>query len=185
MCWIVLAGLALWASQPGELPETARARAAAADLLSESRSLLMKEMAAKEASGALQACSMAALEMAKKYEREGWRVRRVSDRLRNPADAPDSYESAVLADFAARHARGELTAETEHVGLEKVAGRDYVRYLRPILISGAICLKCHGGPEDLAPGVGGRLQSLYPKDKATGYRLNDLRGAVSIRIPAR
>jgi hypothetical protein len=173
------------ASQSGEPPEAARAREVAQTLLNESRALLMKEISALGPAGALQECSAVALDLAKKHEGDGWRIRRVSDRLRNPADAPDKYETAVLASFAAKHSKGALGPDTEQI--EVVTGNDgkHLRYMRPITIAGALCLKCHGGAGEIAPDVQARIRQLYPADRATGYRLNDLRGAVSIRIPMR
>ena len=52
-----------------------------------------------------------------------------------------------------------------------------------IVIVNPVCLTCHGRPEDLAPEVRARLQALYPRDQATGYRLGDVRGAVSVKVP--
>lgn len=50
-------------------------------------------------------------------------------------------------------------------------------------IAAPLCLTCHGQPEEIAPEVREKLQTLYPSDQATGYRLNDLRGAVSVAMP--
>lgn len=38
------------------------------------------------------------------------------------------------------------------------------------------CLKCHGGAEDIAGGTRAVLAEKYPRDRATGYQLGDLRG---------
>ena len=52
------------------------------------------------------------------------------------------------------------------------------------LVSNALCLRCHGEPgpdisaEDLA-----LIQRLYPQDKATGFKLGQLRGAWRIDFP--
>jgi hypothetical protein len=165
-----------------KLAEYQHAQDVAREVMEGTRALLMKEMQAKGAAGAIQACSAVALDLAKKHEREGWRIRRVSLKLRNPADAPDAFEERQLARFAAQHAEGKLPAEG-HAEVVKEAGRNYLRYMRPILISAPLCLQCHGTFEDMSPEVQSRLQQLYPNDRATGYRLKDLRGAVSIRIP--
>ena len=44
---------------------------------------------------------------------------------------------------------------------------------------GEVCLKCHG--ENIDPAVKAKLGELYPNDKATGYKLGDLRGAFTVR----
>lgn len=43
----------------------------------------------------------------------------------------------------------------------------------PMLMTTSVCLQCHGQPEGLLPEVKARLQTLYPRDQATGYQLND------------
>ena len=47
----------------------------------------MREMHDKGPVGALSACSTVALALAQKHEQQGWRVRRVSTKVRNPAAA--------------------------------------------------------------------------------------------------
>jgi hypothetical protein len=44
-----------------------------------------------------------------------------------------------------------------------------------------LCLGCHGPVEQLAPGVAERLKALYPDDRAVGYSLGQLRGAMTLR----
>jgi hypothetical protein len=45
------------------------------------------------------------------------------------------------------------------------------------------CLVCHGSAEQIPETVRAELQTLYPHDRATGYKPGDLRGAVSIKQP--
>jgi hypothetical protein len=45
------------------------------------------------------------------------------------------------------------------------------------------CLMCHGSTEQIAEPLRVQLQTLYPHDRAVGYRAGDLRGAVSIKQP--
>ena len=37
--------------------------------------------------------------------------------------------------------------------------------------------------DDIAPAVRSKLESLYPDDKATGYTVGEIRGAMTIRKP--
>ena len=46
-----------------------------------------------------------------------------------------------------------------------------------------LCLKCHGAQATLSPAVKEKLSALYPQDKATGYSLGQIRGAMTIRKP--
>lgn len=166
-----------------ELAEYREAQAIAKKIIEEAGSLLLKELSEKGPAGALKACSAVALELAQKHEQQGWRVRRVSAKVRNPADTPDPYEAYVLNWFEALKAAGQLGPDTEHAEVVTEEGKVYFRYMKPIVIAVPLCLICHGRLEDLASEVKAQLQALYPRDQATGYRLNDLRGAVSIKIP--
>lgn len=56
-------------------------------------------------------------------------------------------------------------------------------FYKPIKIGMPACLKCHGNPEsDIDNATRQRLQELYPKDLATGYKLNDFRGLWKIEF---
>ena len=44
--------------------------------------------------------------------------------------------------------------------------------------TGSLCLACHG--TTLAPDVSTELSKLYPDDKAKGYSLNQVRGAIVV-----
>jgi hypothetical protein len=58
----------------------------------------------------------------------------------------------------------------------------YLRYMKAIPTQD-VCLKCHGAPDTIAQPVKDILGAEYPKDKATGYTLGQIRGAVSIKKP--
>jgi hypothetical protein len=40
---------------------------------------------------------------------------------------------------------------------------------------------CHGVSDKITPEVAERLHTLYPADKATGYTVGQIRGAITIR----
>ncbi len=45
------------------------------------------------------------------------------------------------------------------------------------MLGNPLCLQCHGTPnQDIAPETLAAIQKLYPGDKATGFKLGDLRG---------
>jgi hypothetical protein len=174
---------ALAGAGPADLPEYQQARTVAARIIEDTRTLLERELQARGPAAALQTCSAVALDLARRHEQEGWRVRRVSERVRNPGDTPEPYEAAVLRRFAALKAQGALAPGTEHVEVVTEAGRQYLWYLRPIAIAGPVCLSCHGPAEQLRDDVKAALRTFYPNDRATGYQVGDLRGAVSVKIP--
>lgn len=109
-------------------------------------------------------------------EKHGWKVARTSLKTRNPANAPDAWESKVLNDFEARKANGEDVIPMAY--FEAVDG-DF-RFMKAIP-TGEVCLKCHGS--EIAPPVKAKLQELYPNDMATGFQLGDIRGAFTITQP--
>lgn len=173
----------LMGGAPADLPEYREAQVTARKIVEETRSLLLKEVREKGPEGAITSCATVALDLARKHELRGWRVRRVSKKVRNPADSPDPYEVRVLDQFEVLKAAGQLPPDTEYAEVVREEGKAYLRYLKPIMIASPVCLVCHGPGDDLAPGVKTQLHTLYPIDQATGYRLDDLRGAVSIKIP--
>jgi len=164
-------------------PEAERARAAAAQVLEQTKSVLQSALSGGQPAAALRVCASVAGDIARKHEQQGWRVRRVSDRVRNPADTPDAYEREVLRAWQEEKGAGGLAPTTERQEIVAEAGQSYLRYMKPIFIAAPVCLQCHGEPAKLAPGVAEALKELYPGDQATGYALGDLRGAISVRIP--
>jgi Protein of unknown function (DUF3365) len=46
-----------------------------------------------------------------------------------------------------------------------------------------LCTGCHGTPDRLSPAVQERLKALYPDDKAVGYGVGQIRGAMTISKP--
>jgi len=107
------------------------------------------------------------------------RIRRVSDKPRNPNDAMDNEEQKVFALFKAK--AQEPNAELAPVVIQHDDGT--VGYYAPIKISMPTCLKCHGEVgKDIKADDYKVLKSLYPNDAAVGYKEGDLRGVFSIRF---
>jgi len=117
-----------------------------------------------------------AAEMSLKFQ---GKVGRTSLKVRNPNNKPDAWETAVLKKFEARKAAGENLAKMEFSEVIKVNGKKTFRYMKAISTAGA-CLACHGGRDDITPAVVSTLQSLYPKDRARGFKKGDIRGAFTI-----
>ena len=178
---VVMLALPVAAADP---PEAERARIAAREVLEETRSLLQGALAGgKPPASALRVCASIAQNVARKHEAEGWRVRRVSQKVRNPGDTPDPDERDVLRFWEQEKAAGRLGPTTEHREIVTEGGQRYIRYMRPIFIAGPVCLQCHGAPSKLDPDVVRALEELYPQDQATGYAVGDLRGAISVKVP--
>lgn len=114
---------------------------------------------------------------------KGWRVTRVSLKVRNPVlGTPDPWEQRVLADFDARAARGEKPDTLELGEVVSEPQGKYFRYAKALPVI-ALCTGCHGVPEAISAGVKERLAQEYPHDRATGYREGQIRGAISIKRP--
>jgi diguanylate cyclase (GGDEF)-like protein/PAS domain S-box-containing protein len=95
----------------------------------------------------------------------------VSDVPRNPSNQADRDELIAMDWFRAN------PKSTER--MEKVIGRQnqaYMLYTAPIWVE-PFCLKCHGNPADAPESIRTTYSAAY------GYKVGDLRGVVSIRIP--
>ena len=103
----------------------------------------------------------------------GYHLKQVSERFRNPGNAPDTFEKTTLRKF---HQDSSLE---EFFTSSTLNGKPVFRYLRAFKAKKS-CLQCHGRPE-AAPDF---IRSRYPvaKDRAYNYELGEVIGAASIRI---
>lgn len=170
-------------------PSTAasEAEALANRLQLELAAKLREALASGGPAGAIAVCRDEAPAIAGRLSREsGFTVRRVGTRVRNPLlGAPDAWEQKQLLSIERRMAGGakpdKLAVFAEVDEPQGVAQR----YLKP-LVTGPMCVGCHGDPALLAPETRAALAREYPHDAATGYALGALRGAISVtrRVPA-
>jgi hypothetical protein len=163
---------------------TIAARATASDLIQRLGAVLKKEMAAGGPDNAIAVCRDVAPGLAGELSRKtGARVSRVSLRTRNPLlGQPDAWEQKVLAEFdqqAAQGARPETLERSEVV--TEPQGR-FFRYMKAIPVQ-PLCLTCHGATDSIPDSVKARLAADYPRDRATGYAIGQIRGAVTIKQP--
>jgi len=157
------------------------ARAVAGSVPPQLLAVLQEEMAAGGPEGAIGACRDRAPQLAKEAsERTGWQVRRVSLKNRNPRAVPDAWERAVLEDFDRRVAAGEPPVGMERGEVVREDGVDYYRYMLALPVQ-PLCLACHGSESSLGEAVRERLAADYPGDRAVGYELGQVRGAMTIR----
>jgi hypothetical protein len=161
--------------------ELIAAGAAAATALTQE--LIGRVTAAMQEGGAASAidfCSEEALPLtASVAEDLGVEVKRTSTRIRNPSNAPDSFEQAALEYFEAEIAAGN---DLPAYYVQRLDGER--RYYRPIAVA-PFCTACHGLREELDPAVRDVLDARYPDDRATGYEPGDFRGVVRVSVPAR
>ena len=118
-----------------------------------------------------------AVEVSRKH---GAFIHRVSLKLRNSANAPDTYETKVLRQMENDLAKGEL--KLAYVVVEEKGGEKNLRFMKPIVTS-KVCTRCHGALDGISPEVIETLKKEYPDDKATGYKVGVVRGAFSVVYP--
>lgn len=117
---------------------------------------------------------LAVADKAKKYsEDEGFVIRFISLKPRNPLNAPSGED--------ADNEKEVLTLFDENRNLKKnwtgveIEGKQYYRYMLPIFAEKA-CFSCHG-EEKKVPKF---IKQRYPADKSFNFQDGDLIGAVAV-----
>ena len=156
-------------------------RTTASDFMKDLKSILIKQMQTGGVLQAVSVCSDTAQVLTNNFGVErGIYIKRVSLKNRNPNNFPDDFEKRILNQFEQLHQNNELNNETEFVEIVTEGDYNYLRYMKPIIVQ-AECLICHGSRTDIMPDVKNLIAQNYPGDKAIGYKMGDLRGAVSIK----
>ncbi len=124
---------------------------------------------------AITVCQQVALPLtaAAGSEFEGVTIKRTTLNPRNPANAPDETDRAVLMEMSAQSPPQPAIRWEDGVA----------HYYRPLIVQ-EVCLKCHGDPATFPKELSAALAAAYPADEATGYALGDLRGAIRATINA-
>ena len=185
---VLILAICFWSvSLPAEETLKEREIAAAevaATLMQKFKGKLNEELGHGGPEQAIRVCAEFAPMLTGKLSREhGMRITRVGTRVRNPLlGMPDAWEQQVLKQFAERAAQGESLENMTYGELvAEPAGKNF-RFMRAIAVQPA-CLSCHGSLEQIPASVCALLKESYPFDKATGYKVCELRGAVSIKQP--
>ena len=167
-------------SYAGDDAQLGEARKVATSLPPKLLAALQDEINKSGPEGAIPVCKDMAPKMAGEISQQtGWKIKRVSLKARNDARAiPDAWEKAALEDFDKRAAAGEPPPQLEKG--EKV-DNEY-RYVKALPVQ-PLCLNCHGPADQLTPAVKSALGQHYPNDRATGYSVGQIRGAISVRKP--
>ncbi len=111
---------------------------------------------------------------AKQLSKEnGWQVKQIATKYRNPAHAPDNLHSLM--------ALAKFEKDPELMGFwdsETVDGQAGTRYYRRINVEPS-CLACHGR-QNARPQF---VKDKYPQDLAFDFNVGDLRGMYTVFIP--
>ena len=171
-------------SLPSQADQTAEARSLATQMIQQLGAALKKELAANGPEGAVSVCRDLAPTIAGELSRKsGGRVARVSLNTRNPLlGDPDVWEQQVLAEFDRKAAAGEKIESMEYSETTDEPRGRYFRYMKALPVQ-PLCLTCHGTADDIPEQVKAKLAIEYPHDRATGYGLGQVRGAVTIKLP--
>ena len=107
-------------------------------------------------------------------EENGWTVRQVADKYRNPDHAPSGHQEREVIDLFDRHPG--INGLWEPASAEQGAG---VNYYRRIDVQPS-CMACHGS-KDSRPAF---IKDKYgDNDRAFNFKPGDLRGMYAVWIP--
>lgn len=106
-------------------------------------------------------------------------IQRLSDKNRNPNNG-----LKTVSDSLAWQQMKELVADTLHNNKHFVAANNKeIYYYKAITIGMPTCLSCHGDKQNTIEQTTLKtIQQKYPLDKATDYKLGDLRGMWKVKI---
>ncbi len=96
----------------------------------------------------------------------------VSDQPRNPINQADAIELKAIQYF-----RQNDDAVERFVAFNTSSGEAYYHFSQPIVIKPR-CITCHGQQQDALPSIQQRYNTAY------NYKIGDLRGLMSIKLPA-
>ncbi|OOZ40332.1 hypothetical protein BOW53_08135 [Solemya pervernicosa gill symbiont] len=181
---------------------SAKSRTVIKNMVKNMKGMLMSEIKKGGPAGAIDVCSKKApMAMGKVMKKTGWtKVGRTSLKIRNPGNAPDAWELAVLKSFESRKAKGEDITKMEYAeivtsgvsdssgngvrstygSVSAAGGKKAFRYMKAIP-TGKPCMNCHA--TKIKPAVEAKLKELYPTDKARGFKPGDIRGAFTFIQP--
>ena len=179
---VLVASSALARPQPDVPPEVVASREVAQKFGATLKEALQQAIQSGGPVNGIAVCHDQAGQIATEQgQKQGMLVGRTSLKLRNPANAPDNWELAVLKQFEARKAQGEPVDKLEFFAvIDDDQGQKTFRYMKAIPTA-ALCLNCHG--ETLSPEVDAKLKELYPNDQGRGFKEGDLRGAFTLAKP--
>lgn len=146
-----------------------RGRMLATQLTGRLRSSLMRAMQSGGPASAVGVCAIEApVHTAAITAGTDWSVSRISLRARNPNAAPDAWARTHLSAWENGEAPRQVSGLEDHEFRLLIA--------QPVQ---PVCLTCHG--KRLAGDVRTAIAEHYPDDRATGYALGDVRGAIYLR----
>jgi len=130
--------------------------------------------------GAANFCADKADEITAKVNKDlkdGVSIKRVTLKPRNEKNKADENEAKILTSLK--------DLQNNKVVLPKMLVQKiddkHIRIFKPILLK-PMCVVCHGTEDKLDKKAYEAIKAKYPNDKATGYKVGDLRGAFVVDI---
>jgi hypothetical protein len=134
------------------------------------RSALTGNIAKEGVANTVEYCNTNAYPITAVHASDGITIRRSSVKVRNPKNAPDSLELAVLTQYESKIAGGDSLTPVV------IRYNNTYHYFKPIMLQ-SICMNCHGEPgRNIPQEVMQVISAKYPTDKAIGYSEGQLRG---------
>jgi hypothetical protein len=132
---------------------------------------LIEEIETNGTESAISFCSTKALFLTDSMSLDlNARIRRVSDKNRNPLNIANAQEQEYIQAARLKITNGEIIQPLLSFSDNKAIG------YYPIMTN-QLCLQCHGQLDsDISSATYELVENLYPDDRAVGYKLNELRG---------
>ena len=149
-------------------------------LTSRLKKQMKKAMKKGGPANAVEFCSSKASEIVTNFNnslKNGVSIKRVTTNPRNEKHKANENETKILNTLQ--------TLKDNKIVLPKMLIQNiditHTRVIKPIMIK-PVCLVCHGTSDTLDQNASKVIQEKYPNDKATDYKVGDLRGAFIIDI---
>lgn len=137
---------------------------------------LAQAIGEKGVPGAIEFCNLNAISITDSVSKSlNASIKRVSDKPRNKANQAREGEL-----FYIDMCKKALAADKE---LKPFISQDDNKFMGyyPI-VTNQICLSCHGDSKNIGTETLAKINSLYPDDKATGYKENEVRGLFVVEL---
>lgn len=177
---LLLAPLLAAGATPPIDPAVLRGQQVAEAAFKELSGNLQQAIAKGGFTNAIEFCSEKAMPLTLAVARkEGVKLTRVSHRPRNPANAASDQERTLIKKF-----QETASVNPPPAPVVELTGDGRRIFYAPITINNPLCLNCHGDPkQEIATDTLAAISRRYPKDQATGFKLNDVRGLWRITFP--
>ncbi|MDD0854156.1 DUF3365 domain-containing protein [Halobacteriovorax sp. GB3] len=125
----------------------------------------LKSSMRKSPVNAIETCHIQAPKISSELSTKDLKIGRVSFKNRNPDNKPKDWMISYMEDFHIKKIKSPylvVQIDSKTKGL-----------IKPI-VTAPLCLTCHG--ENISTPIQHKIKKLYPNDKATGYKIGQIRG---------